>query len=328
MGDSSQHSGADAERALAQAERMYSRDGVIECPHFMAVLGYLARQYGIPRYVWKPEGLRYHYTDAAGLLGMVKTNRIWATDVSFLNDPSEGKLFPKAIIRQMEEKPGGLNELEARIVQSIKANDTRRDGVLPYSVSFCAEGDLLSQWRGYGSFGSGYAIGFELAGVPHWQIGQLVEVIYGMGDLGALALDLLSIYCEAAGAWRGSTFDGLCGDAAGALSALGLAFKDASYADERETRILASAHHRGTDLFTDEAPLRFRSRGSDIVPYVDLSMGLIRKPGGAPPCLPIRRIVTGPGVDYARNKGALEQVLAIHGYSDIEIIHSDIPFRR
>ena len=35
-----------------------------------------------PRYL-------YHYTNAQGLLGMLQSNRIWATNSRFMNDPTE-----------------------------------------------------------------------------------------------------------------------------------------------------------------------------------------------------------------------------------------------
>src|SRR5205085_10103226 len=34
-----------------------------------------------------------------------------------------------------------------------------------YVASFCENGDLLSQWRAYGAFGGGYAVGFSSIGL-------------------------------------------------------------------------------------------------------------------------------------------------------------------
>ena len=31
----------------------------------------------------------YHYTNAIGFLGIVQNNMVWATDYTFMNDPSE-----------------------------------------------------------------------------------------------------------------------------------------------------------------------------------------------------------------------------------------------
>src|SRR6516164_4036522 len=42
----------------------------------------------IPFHDQRPPTL-YHYTTAQGLLGIMESNRLWATNVRFLNDPSE-----------------------------------------------------------------------------------------------------------------------------------------------------------------------------------------------------------------------------------------------
>lgn len=43
--------------------------------------------------------------------------------------------------------------------------------------------------------------------------------------------------------------------------------------------------------------------------------------------LPIRRIVTGPGVDYERNFSSLRAFLESKGHADVEIAPSKVPFR-
>lgn len=309
------------------ARDLFSRENVVACPHDMAVSLYLAKHYGLPNYAWGHNDILYHYTDASGLLGIISSHRLWATDVAFLNDPSEGKLFPQHLLELMRQKEGGLTPLEARIVDQMtiglkqKAFPSHR-----YSVSFCEDGDLLGQWRGYGSFGAGYAVGFDLTGLPHPQIGHPVKVKYGFQNLDALALDLLSIYVEASNNWHNHTFDELCQHGAGALRTISLGFKDISYADERETRILTSANYEERDLFKEEAPLRFRSRGSDIIPYTSLYLDLITPDKGVSP-LPIRKIITGPGVDFDRNRKSLEFLLSSNDYNNVEIVQSKIPFR-
>ena len=315
-------------------EAIFSRETAVECPHFMAVAGYIGTKYCLPKYVWRRGGLLYHYTDAAGLLGIVSTNRLWATDVDFLNDPSEGTLFPKRLLENMRQKPGGLSALETEIIDLIEAELAKHTtDSRTFSVSFCGEGDLLSQWRGYGSFGSGYAIGFDPEHIVHPQLGRLIEVQYGVEGLEDIALDLLSIYVEASPKWGNM----LCDETTRVLLFLSLGFKDSTYSEERETRILTQASDQATDWKRDVAPLRFRTRGSDIVPYISLPAKPFisdgnqnvetLKAGEHPSPLPIRRIVTGPGVDYSRAKTSLERLLKVQGYEDVDVIPSAVPFR-
>lgn len=307
---------------------LFSREKAVECPQLMAILGYLGKKYGLPKHAWNLQDPIYHYTDAAGLLGIISTNRLWATDVSFLNDPSEGRLFPEHVIECMRQKPGGLSALEETIVEEIaKSIASHASTSKTFSISFCGEGDLLSQWRGYGSFGSGYAVGFDSREMVHTQIGSLITVQYGLDGVNAAALDLLSIFVEASPKW-GDTLYSLCGQAAFAILYLSLAFKDGSYLEERETRILVPARDKSNDLFKVEAPLKFRARGADIIPYINLAPSPhFDGDRHAVPKLPIRRIVTGPGVDFLRNKSSLERLLEAHSYTGVEIVPSTIPFR-
>jgi hypothetical protein len=122
-----------------------------------------------------------------------------------------------------------------------------------------------------------------------------------------------------------------------AIRYLSLGFKIAGYKEERETRILTRPNEKPGHPFEVMAPLKFRARGADIVPYVSLAPIWIRGNDGSPsqlpkieehpPSLPIRRIVTGPGVDFLRNRSSLERLLAAHGYDGVEIVQSLIPFR-
>jgi hypothetical protein len=305
-----------------------SREKAVECPHLMTILAYLGSKYQLPKHAFNLATPIYHYTDAAGLLGIISTNRIWATDVSFLNDPSEGRLFPEHFIECMRQKPGGLTSLERKIIEEIANGlELHASGRSTYGVSFCGEGDLLSQWRGYGSFGSGYAVGVDARELVHLQVGHLITVQYGFSGVQTVALDILSIFAEAATRLE-SVLDSLCRDAAYALFHVGLGFKDKSYEEEQETRIITFASDKPKDLFPVEKPLKFRARGADVVPYIDLAPHPnFDGDRQAVPRLPIRRIVTGPGVDFPRNRSSLERLLEAHGYVGVEIVPSAIPFR-
>jgi hypothetical protein len=314
----------------------FSREEAVKCPQLMSLLFYVAEKYRFPRFIDTRQKMIYHYTDSGGLLGIVSSNRLWASDASFLNDPSEGLLFPELLIESMRQKPEGLTSLEEDIIGRFQAGLMKHPKPFnSFTISFCDDGDLLSQWRGYGSFGSGYAIGFEADKFNVVQLGHLVEVQYGFDCVRELALDLLSIFVEAAPTWA-SLLDNFAEQAAQMIRYLSLAFKSPGYSEERETRMLTGPKEKPGHPFDDMTPLKFRARGTDIVPYVSLAPLLIHGENGTvrtpksdehPPALPIRRIVTGPGVDYLRNKSSLERLLTAYGYKGVEIVQSLIPFR-
>lgn len=307
-------------------EKFTSRENVLKLPHSMAMMGYVSRAHGVPRFGWSRKGLRYHYTDAAGLLGIITSSRLWATDIRFLNDPSEGRFLPETILKLMAGKASGTSVREKEVIEGIrvKLNNPRAKGST-FSVSFCEEGDLLSQWRGYGSFGVGYAIGLDLQRAPHMQLGAHYDVQYGEDGLDAVTADLLDIYVQAVNASPGM-IETWSEEAATLLQYLAWSFKDPSYSEEKESRIIAGYSKRGDYLFKQEAPLRFRVRGSDIIPYIPLALDLMRE-GDSVPKAPIKRIVVGPGVDYERNASSIAQLLDENGYAGVEIMQSSIPFR-
>jgi hypothetical protein len=236
----------------------------------------------------------------------------------------------------MRHKLGGLTPSEEHIIaQFEKGLDKYPRPTHAFTISFCDDGDLLSQWRGYGSFGCGYAIGFDPQNITYVQLGKLVEVQYDFEGVQKLALDLLSIFNEGMPKWSGLV-DNFCEDAAQTIRYLSLGFKDAGYKEERETRILTQPNDK---RFPFVAPLKFRARDSDIVPYVSLapipavlpshdgSPARLAVNGEHPRTLTIRRIVIGPGIEFLRNKSSLERLLAAHGYEGVEIVKSSIPFR-
>ena len=106
--------------------------------------------------------LLYHYTDAQGLLGMIRTQRLWATNIRFMNDPTEvayaAGLVRRSVLEQGERYSKPLVKDIARGIDALlKLYETEDD---KYICCFCEDGDLLSQWRGYGAVGGGYSLGF------------------------------------------------------------------------------------------------------------------------------------------------------------------------
>jgi Protein of unknown function (DUF2971) len=135
----------------------------------------------------EPERL-FHYTDARGLIGIVQSRALWATHAEFLNDAQELRFgretLHRALMRRSREvMPRDPSDLgpdysRATIMRSaadaLRTRSRRRFQADPshavYVSCFCAEDDLLSQWRGYGAAG-GFAIGFSRS-----ALGQLGPV--------------------------------------------------------------------------------------------------------------------------------------------------------
>ena len=102
----------------------------------------------------QPPAILYHYTDARGLIGMLESNSVWATDARFMNDPAELDWVREVVAAAAASMK--LTNLHARLLaeelQSIEAGFPGS----AYVASFSAHRDLLSQWRAYGGDGLGY----------------------------------------------------------------------------------------------------------------------------------------------------------------------------
>ena len=130
----------------------------------------------------------FHYTSAEGLLGIVRTNSIFATHYSFLNDATECSLIldvltprievelkdviPKLVQRGLF-KPSILKDLRSEFYRGeaekmLQAIVVATKKLSPFFISsFCIhqphedayQHGLLSQWRGYAK--GGFAIEFD-----------------------------------------------------------------------------------------------------------------------------------------------------------------------
>jgi hypothetical protein len=114
----------------------------------------------------------FHYTTAAGLLGILSSSTLWATDLRFLNDAQEA-LYARDLFMEMiwgadpATQPGHPLHDNAKafgetFVEYRKwvVKDLNSPKFPVYVTCFCESGDLLSQWRAYGT-DHGYAIGVK-----------------------------------------------------------------------------------------------------------------------------------------------------------------------
>ncbi|MDF2554113.1 MAG: hypothetical protein K0R60_8 [Microbacterium sp.] len=126
----------------------------------------------------------YHYTTAAGLAGILSSRSLWATDTRYLNDSYELQLLDEEAREVLSSNPSSLPrwpEVAPAITTALLIMSSRGRGRTAYSVSFCTNPDLLSQWRGYGAGQQAFAIMFSTQGLRALASahgGQLVRISY------------------------------------------------------------------------------------------------------------------------------------------------------
>jgi len=121
------------------------------------------------------ETVLWHYTTGPGLLGIVESGQIFATQVACLNDSSETtyatELFKSAISKASETlAPDDSGHVLLKHIQSEFRDETGQASSSSskfFVACFTTQKDDLSQWRAYSDIGgeNGYAIGFKARGL-------------------------------------------------------------------------------------------------------------------------------------------------------------------
>jgi hypothetical protein len=256
-----------------------------------------------------------HYTSISGLMGIVTSRRLWASNASFLNDRSE-LLHALNAARTAIEKLSSTNwaptlDKVVRELEEGKVPDT-------YVACFCGGADNLSQWRGYSGPEQGVSITFDRPRLDdrlRSDAAKLYRVTYAKittptkvrdalrGEFADLAdLDDIGEVAEA------RRYD----EVFKRVSSLLPKFKHLGFRDEREWRYVIQRP-------SETCELKFRAGLNRVVPYIEI--------GASPSPLPITSVTVGPGSDQALTAQSLRTFLQCHGHQDVAVNLSDIPFR-
>ena len=109
----------------------------------------------------------YHYTSLSGLEAIMKNTRcLRASEIRYMNGVTAaemnytGEVMKMEIARRLtgrDARTGVLEQLREWMC------DRLANGHMLFVVSYTTNGNLLSQWRGYGKVGKGVSLGFNPA---------------------------------------------------------------------------------------------------------------------------------------------------------------------
>lgn len=281
-----------------------------------------------------PEVL-WHYTTAEGLLGIVKSGKIRASQSVFLNDAQELTYgidlffevlaaYDKGHLRT--ETAEWIDKWASGESGSVLRQWLQRNAV-PFVACFCAEGDLLSQWRAYGETG-GYALGFSCPPAQAWVQSaghglSLRRVVYERDDqesqIRAVVKALSELLDKAP--QDGHTQTEFVRNLVDAIGLVGAYCKDPAFKEEHEWRII---YQRLED--PDPFDLQFRTSGNILVPYVELPLTVPVGNEAGTGRLPISHVRVGPNVDAALGQLGAGAVLREKGYEAV-VSASGAPLR-
>jgi hypothetical protein len=282
-----------------------------------------------------PPARLYHYTDAQGLHGILSSGRFWATNIGFLNDRSELKYGCAIVTEALERRAHASSKLEREFIERALRVFNVFDGLFElYVACFCEDGDLLSQWRGYGGNGVGYAVAMDARLMGLRTPGRtpvdfvLRRVIYDYSEQAQLidsltqkTVDLLLDIERESGeevAWN--ALPRLCHFFRDEVSEFLFCFKHPAFREEAEWRAVSVA-----GLYDDDSRVKFRPSRAGLIPYVEMEFS--PSAGQMTAKIPITEIVCGPTAYPYPAQKALSLYLRNIGYSHVEVRASQIPLR-
>jgi hypothetical protein len=250
--------------------------------------------------------LIYHYTTISGLIGIISSKELWASDCRFLNDGTElsyaRDIFLKEVVKLKLPPPGrGSGYI-------IPGNSL--DYFQMFISCFCEDGDLLSQWRGYGK-DQGYSLGFytHLLNAP--GIEEIKPVQYGIdnpkeyfaGELDAAVQPTAHPGVEG---WHRS----------GWILPRLVTVKHPSFFEEKEWRLLKQLPSMGNDENLCE--INYRASYLGPIGYVKIPFQIDS----------LREIIIGPGEYPTIRETGVREMLSKEGFTETSVHISKIPFRR
>ncbi len=286
----------------------------------------------------KPPTVLYHYTNDAGLAGVIESGKLWFSDIFALNDPSELRHGLRIAIDLLKARAKATRTEIATFASMFERFDL--DGGIEkaghfFICCFSADGDDLGQWRAYADNGRGFNLEFDRRALEDAftrrngkpiQRHSTFPVTYDDKKLRRIQKALVDLLDPLISLPRTTRISGdplsaymmelLVYHALHVIRAI-MFFKHEAYKNEKE--------YRFQQLFRRDKPVpgvKYRRRGTTLVRYREFDW---RKyaPGS------LTRIVIGPAADRTKSaRFAQDYLAAFHPNPDsVEIRFSKIPYR-
>lgn len=263
----------------------------------------------------------FHYTAAGSFHNIVTSGVMWATNFSFLNDPSEINYGLNLVREHLSVRASHEQGIRRAFLEAVLGN--LRLEALPevYVCCFTGREDDLSQWRAYGNAATArYSIGFDAEELRDraavCEGATLGEVIYDrsvqvdrLANMTARALHFITDESV-----DFNDLDGFAATAASQYAALLPLLKSDAFSVEQELRVIIEVSERNDDR------VRFDTARGTIKPFIPLPLAT---PDAR---IPIRSVhVLAPARPDAAVKAAA-LVLRAAGVKNVQPAYSKVPF--
>lgn len=277
----------------------------------------------------------YHYCSSEAFLAMMRTRTLWLSSFSFMNDSLElrhavtmyRRILPKMIDELRSETTARLRSDAKEMVThlALALGEYEEGGLLSvgaYGTCFSERRDQLSQWRAYGSDGSGFAIGFNMTnmslpitkamhkGTLPWL--SLRKVSYEEPPAEALCRHVVHELFSAE--YQTDDWTLLVYRAGEWLINRACDFKHPAFSEEEEWRLvlLPWIPPKQMPSITFDRETRYRAGRSGIIPYYQLRL----------PDTAFRSVWLGPKQANRMNETVVRRMLDDVGLANVKIHHS------
>jgi hypothetical protein len=257
-----------------------------------------------------------------------------------MNDPTEIEYAASLVRETVADLDGDYSASRFKLVKKGVSDilDVYLVDNDHYIVCFCESGDLLSQWRGYGAVGGGYALGFAARhlGRDNWASLEqpepiLRKVLYDQKQQKDLLRNSIKLLFDweairsrqlGNGGRRIDHADVFWNTFNWFISECLNCFKDPAFAEEKEWRVIKY----GRNIYRQKPfKTEFRAGRAGIVEYaeIDVTNSRSRYKGN----LPVKVIRYGPTLDPSVTERSLHLLCGEKGYGkQIQIKRSGVPF--
>ena len=279
-----------------------------------------------------PTSPLYHYTTGSGLIEIIKSGELWATQLRCLNDASE-MLYPiELLLAEIHEKLDTPLSDDVRFLLTTTEDKLRKPQLEAggwFVACFSEDNDDLSQWRAYGGGEGGYAIGFNSLHLRKLgnQFMFLGKVEYDTTKHKAFMADLLNqtivFFLDGLQKRRAPSKEEWISEFLPCWANFVVTFspfiKHPKFQGEREWRLV---YH-----FQDEEfpRMRYLQRNSMMTQHVPLQLMM----QNSKPRLPLTGIVVGPCRHKEVSLISVGDLLTTYNYSvaDVPLYITEIPYR-
>jgi hypothetical protein len=280
-------------------------------------------------YVEQPTQTLFHYTSVRGLIGIVPSGALRATDVHYVSDATEMRRTA-TLLRSAATLPAGddFTTIVRELFLDWLGHRLNELGHALFVGCFTANGNLLSQWRSYCDPGKGVALGFapnaltKSAANQSWLIGKC---IYDEGQQNNLAASILAAV-DALAKQEVPSHQHLTPNATqqlftrieGDLLRIAVLLKHPAFGEEQEWRVVSP-------ILADyvAAPIEYREGQSMLTPYVKFQL-----PSTKERDVELDRVWVGPTPHVMNSVLAVNNYLTKHRASPRQGVgYCGIPYR-